>query len=162
MNRNTLGTSVQEMAQMLGEGESLLVPNTSFDVASPPSPQKFHSHKLKAPLQSYQIPTDYKTLLSIAWNIEYCITEIKYDNLFSIAQQEYEKLMQTVMSETAAHRAQLGSKITAMRNAPAKGHNRAAAKMEGEKPKRINHKGNGLNSCKLFSGNFVLCLFVYS
>jgi len=134
---------VQEMAQMLGEGESLLVPNTSFNVAPVHHLKNFIAKSLNR-LQSYQIPTDYKTLLSIAWNIEYSITEIKYNDLFSIAEQEYEKLMQTVISETAAHRAQLGSKITAMRNTPAKGHNRAAPKMQNEAPKRINHKGNGL------------------
>ena len=134
---------VQEMAQMLGEGESLLVPNTSFNVAPVHHLKNFIAKSLNR-LQSYQIPTDYKTLLSIAWNIEYSITEIKYNDLFSIAEQEYEKLMQTVISETEAHRAQLGSKITAMRNTPAKGHNRAAPKMQNEVPKRINHKGNGL------------------
>jgi len=134
---------VQEMAQMLGEGESLLVPNTSFNVAPVHHLKNFIAKSLKR-LQSYQIPTDYKTLLSIAWNIEYSITEIKYNDLFSIAEQGYEKLMQTVLSETAAHRAQLGSKITAMRNTPAKGRNRAAPKMQDEAPKRINHKGNGL------------------
>ena len=134
---------VQEMAQMLGEEESLLVPNTSFNVAPVHHLKNFIAKSLKR-LQTYQIPTDYKTLLSIAWNIEYSITEIKYNDLFSIAEQEYEKLMQTVISETAAHRAQLGSKITAMRNTPAKGHNRAAPKMQDDAPKRINHKGNGL------------------
>jgi len=134
---------VQEMAQKLGEGESLLVPNTSFNIAPVHHLKNFIAKSLKR-LQSYQIPTDYKTLLSIAWNIEYSITEIKYNDLFSIAEQGYEKLMQTVLSETAAHRAQLGSKITAMRNTPAKGRNRAAPKMQDEAPKRINHKGNGL------------------
>ncbi len=134
---------VQEMAQMLGEGQSLLVSNTSFNVAPVHSLKNFIAKSLKR-LQSYQIPTDYKTLLSIAWNIEYSITEIKYNDLFSIAEQEYEKLMQTIISETAAHRGQLGSLITAMRNTPAKGHNRAAPKMQNEAPRRINQKGNGL------------------
>jgi|APFre7841882654_1041346.scaffolds.fasta_scaffold196854_1 rubrerythrin len=134
---------VQEMAQMLGEGQSLLVSNTSFNVAPVHSLKNFIAKSLKR-LQSYQIPTDYKTLLSIAWNIEYSIMEIKYNDLFSIAEQEYEKLMQTIISETAAHRGQLGSKITAMRNTPAKGHNRAAPKMQSEAPRRINQKGNGL------------------
>jgi rubrerythrin len=134
---------VQEMAQMLGEGQSLLVSNTSFNVAPVHSLKNFIAKSLTR-LQSYQIPTDYKTLLSIAWNIEYSIMEIKYNDLFSIAEQEYEKLMQTIISETAAHRGQLGSKITAMRNTPAKGHNRAAPKMQSEAPRRINQKGNGL------------------
>ncbi len=134
---------VQEMAQILGEGESLLVSNPSFNVTPVHSLKNFIAKSLKR-LQSYQIPTDYKTLLSIAWNIEYSITEIKYNDLFSVAEQEYEKLMQTVISETTAHRAQLGSKITAMRNTPAKGNNRAAPKMQNEAPKRINQRGNGL------------------
>ena len=112
---------VQEMAQMLGKGNPFWCLITSFNVAPVHNLKNFIAKSLKR-LQSYQIPTDYKTLLSIAWNIEYSIMEIKYNDLFSIAEQEYEKLMQTIISETAAHRGQLGTKITAMRNSPPKSH----------------------------------------
>ncbi len=134
---------VQEMAQMLEEEQSLLVPNTSFNAAPVHSLKNFIAKSLKR-LQNYQIPTDFKTLLSIAWNIEYSITEIKYNDLFSIAEQDYEKLMQAIISETAAHRGQLGSKISAMRNSPARRHNRAIPKMQNEAPKRTNQKGHAL------------------
>ena len=134
---------LHEMALMLEDGRSLVVLNTSFNVTPVHNLKGFIAKSLKR-LQTYQIPTDFKTLLSIAWNIEYSIMEIKYNDLFSIAEQGYEKLMQTILSETAAHRGQLGSKITAMRNSPSKGHNRAVPKMQNESPRRNNLKGHAL------------------
>ena len=131
---------VREMAQMLGDRQSLLVPNTSFNVSQVYSLKNFIAKSLKR-LQKNQIPTDYKTLLSIAWNIEYSVTEINYNALFSIAQQEYEDLMQTITSETAAHRGILGSKITAMRNSPARAHHRPVPKGPNEAPKRSKPRG---------------------
>ena len=134
---------VQEMALMLEDGRSLVVLNTSFNVTPVHNLKSFIAKSLKR-LQTYQIPTDFKTLLSIAWNIEYSIMEIKYNDLFSIAEQGYEKLMQTILSETAAHRGQLGSKITAMRNSPSKGHNRPVPKMQNESSRRNSQKGHAL------------------
>ena len=134
---------VQEISQMLEEGQSLVAANTSFNPAPIYNLKNFIAKSLKR-LKTYQIPTDFKTLLSIAWNIEYSIAEIKYNDLFSIAEQEYEKLMQTILTETASHRGQLGSKISAMRNSTARGHNRAAAKMQNETPKGINQKRQAL------------------
>ena len=134
---------VQEMVLMLEDGQSLVVPNTSFNLAPVHHLKNFIAKSLKR-LQTQQIPTDFKTLLSIAWNIEYSVTEIKYNDLFSIAEQGYEELMQTIISETSAHRGQLGSKITAMRNSSARGHNRAVPRMQSEASKKINQKGHPL------------------
>jgi len=133
---------VQEMALMLEDRQSLVAFNNSFNVAPVHNLKNFIAKSLKR-LQTYQIPSDFKTLLSIAWNIEYSIMEIKYNDLFSIAEQGYEELMQTILSETTAHRGQLGSKITAMRNSPSKGRNRAAVpKMQNESPRKNNLKGH--------------------
>jgi rubrerythrin len=126
---------VQEMARMLGERESLLVPNTSFNVTPVHHLKTFIARSMKR-LQNNQIPTDFKTLISIAWNIEYSILEIKYNDLFSIAEQEYEKIMQTILTETVAHRGKLGSKISAIRNNSYRGHSRPAPKVQNETPKK--------------------------
>ncbi len=127
--------SVQEMAQMLGERESLLVPNTAFNITPVHHLKTFIARSTKR-LQSNQIPTDFKTLISIAWNIEYSILEIKYNDLFRIAEQEYEKIMQTILAETAAHRGKLGSRISAIRNHSYKGRSRPAPKAEDAPPKK--------------------------
>ena len=112
--------SVQEMAQMLGERESLLVPNTAFNITPVHHLKTFIARSTKR-LQSNQIPTDFKTLISIAWNIEYSILEIKYNDLFRIAEQEYEKIMQTILAETAAHRGSSGPGFPPFGTIPTKG-----------------------------------------
>jgi rubrerythrin len=141
-------STVQKMAQMLTEGESLAVSNTSFNVSPVHSLKNFIAKSMKR-LQTYQISSDFKNLLSIAWNIEYSISEMKYGDLFSIAEQEYETLMQTIVSETVAHRGKLGLEISAMRNSTAKAHNRqipkvqkeVPPKVQKEVPKKINSRG---------------------
>lgn len=134
---------VQEMAQRFGQGHSLLVANTSFNVAPVYNLKNSIAKSIKR-LQSYEVPADLKTLLSIAWNFEYSISEIKYGDLFSIAEQEYEKWMQTILSETASHRAKLGSRITVLRNNPAKAHNRKLTKLQNGPQRRSNQKGHPL------------------
>ncbi len=117
----------QEIARMLEEKGSLVVPNSSFNPAPIQQTRNFIHRSLKR-LQALQIPTDYKTLLSIAWNIEYSILEIKYNELFSIAEQGYETVMRSIIAETTAHRGKLGAQITSLRNQAARGHSRTAAK----------------------------------
>ena len=114
---------------MLGERESLLVPNTAFNITPVDHLKTFIARSTKR-LQNNQIPTDFKTLISIAWNIEYSILEIKYNDLFRIAEEAYEKIMQTILAETAAHRGKLGLRISAIRNHYYRGRSRLAAKME--------------------------------
>ncbi len=131
---------IDEMAQMIVEKRSLVVPNTSFNIVPVHNLKTFIARSMRR-LQSHQLTTDFKTLLSIAWNIEFSILEIKYNDLFSIAEQEYEQRMQTILTESAAHRGKLGSKITAMRNSSARGSNRPVAKSLREPPKRNGRRG---------------------
>jgi rubrerythrin len=106
---------VRQMAQMMEDQKFFCVGSTSFNGSSVKNLKNFvERHHRK--LQKLEIPADFKRLLSIAWNIEYSIAEMNYKNLFSIAEGEYESLLQTILSETAAHRSTLGSRITAMRN----------------------------------------------
>lgn len=132
---------IQEMAQMLVGGQSLIKSNPSFNVATPHNLKTFVVKSIKR-LQNNQIPTDLKTLLSIAWNIEYSILEMKYNDLFSIAEQEYETLLQTIISETTAHRGKLGRKITKMRNSPPKSHPRVMPKGGEGVQRRLNQKNH--------------------
>jgi rubrerythrin len=135
--------TVQKMAQMLADGQSLVVSNTSFNVSPVHSLRNFIAKSMKR-LETYQIPSDFKNLLSIAWNMEYSISEMKYGDIFSIAEQEYETLMQTIVSETAAHRTKLGSKISALRNYSAKARNRLVPRVEKEAPRKITSGGSSV------------------
>ena len=146
--------TIQKMAQMQADGKSLVVSNTSFNVSPVHSLRNVIAKSMKR-LETYQIPSDFKTLLSIAWNLEYSILEMKYGDIFSIAEQEYETLMQTIVSETAAHRGKLGSKISAMRNNTAKTRNRPVPKVEKEAPRKISSKSPSVKVRKAIDpGNF--------
>jgi rubrerythrin len=134
---------IGEMARRIEEGQSLLVPNASFNAAPLHNLKNFIAKSMKR-LQHSQIPTDFKTLVSIAWNIEYSILEIKYNDLFSIAEQGYEESMQTILSETASHRGKLGSRITALRSSHAKTNNRASPKPQSRAKRKIIPKGQPL------------------
>jgi hypothetical protein len=114
---------IQEIAQMISGQQFLCVPNRSFNLAAVSNLKNFVKRNHKK-LQKLEIPRDFKNLLSIAWNIEYSLAEIKYNDLFSIAEQDCETILQTVLSETAAHRSKIGSKITVMRNLPSRSHSR--------------------------------------
>jgi rubrerythrin len=130
---------VQQMAQMMENRKFFCVPSGSFDVTAVKNLKNFvERHHRK--LQKLEIPADFKSLLSIAWNIEYSIVEMNYKNLFSIAEGEYESLLQTILSETAAHRSMLGSRITAIRNHIPKPHNRVTPKGHSGVQRKLNHK----------------------
>jgi hypothetical protein len=134
---------IAEMARRIGEGESLLVPNASFNAEPVHNLRNFIAKSMKR-LQNSQIPSDFKTLVSIAWNIEYSILEIKYNDLFSIAEQGYEESMQIILSETASHRGKLGSRITAFRSSHAKANNRPVPKPQSRTGRKIIPKGQPL------------------
>jgi rubrerythrin len=130
---------VQRMAQMMEDRKFFCVPSGSFNSSAVKNLKNFvERHHRK--LQKLEIPADFKTLLSIAWNIEYSIVEMNYKNLFSIVEGEYESLLQTILSETAAHRSLLGSRITAMRNHIPKPHNRVTPKGQAGVQRKLNHK----------------------
>ena len=118
---------VQKMAQMLLDRKFFCVPNGSFNEGAITNLKNFaERHHRK--LQKLEIPTDFKSLLSIAWNVEYSLSEMNYLNLFSIAEGEFESLLLTLTSDTAAHRSKIGSKITVMRNSLPRSHPRATSK----------------------------------
>jgi rubrerythrin len=130
---------IQRMAQMMEERKFFCVPSGSFNGSAVKNLKNFvERHQRK--LQKLEIPADFKTLLSIAWNIEYSIVEMNYKNLFSIVEGEYESLLQTILSETAAHRSTLGSRIAAMRNHTPKPHNRVTPKGHPGVQRKLNHK----------------------
>jgi len=130
---------IQQMAQMMEDRKFFCVPGGSFDGTAVKNLKNFvERHHRK--LQKLEIPADFKSLLSIAWNIEYSIGEMNYKNLFSIAEGEYESLMQTILAETAAHRSTLGSRIAAMRNHIPKPHNRVTPKGHSGVQRKLNHK----------------------
>jgi rubrerythrin len=130
---------IQDMAQMVEDRKFFCVPSGSFNGSSVTKLKNFvERHHRK--LQKLEIPTDFKSLLSIAWNIEYSILEMNYKNLFSIAEGEYDSPMQTILSETAAHRSTFGSKITLMRNSVPKPHHRVTPKGVGGVQRKQNQK----------------------
>jgi rubrerythrin len=130
---------IQEMAQMMENRKFFCVPSGSFNGSAVKNLKNFVERHLRK-LQKLEIPADFKNLLSIAWNIEYSIGEMNYKNLFSIAEGEYETPLQTILSETAAHRSTLGSKITAMRNHIAKPHKLVTPKGHPGVQRKLNHK----------------------
>ncbi len=136
---------IDEMGQMIVEKNSLVVPNTSFNIAPVHNLKTFIARSMRR-LQSHQLASDFKTLLSVAWNIEFSILEIKYNDLFSIAEQEYEQRMQIILTETASHRGKLGSQITALRNSSSRGYTRNSAKSLQEPAKRNGRRSPVLKS----------------
>ncbi|HSR10025.1 MAG TPA: hypothetical protein VLS90_01170 [Thermodesulfobacteriota bacterium] len=121
--------NIEEAARMVREEGSLIVPSASFNEAPIQQAKHFIARTLKR-LESSQIPNDFKTLLSIAWNIEYSILEIKYHDLFSIAEQGYHNLLQDIVAETTDHRGKLGARITALRNNTPRARSRQQAKIQ--------------------------------
>jgi hypothetical protein len=130
---------VQRMAQMMEDRKFFCVPSGAFDGTAVKNLKNFVERHLRK-LQKLEIPADFKSLLSIAWNIEYSIAEMNYKNLFSIAEGEYESLLETILSETASHQSTLGSRITAMRNHIPKPHNRVTPKGHPGVQRKLNHK----------------------
>lgn len=105
----------QEITQMVADRKFFCLPSGSFNGTAVTSLRNFvERHQRK--LQKQEIPTDFKSLLSIAWNIEYSLGEMNYTQLFSVAEGELESLLRLIAEETTAHRSALGSRITALRN----------------------------------------------
>jgi rubrerythrin len=106
---------VQEIGRMVADRKFFCLPGGSFNGSAVTNLRNFvERHHRK--LQKLEIPTDFKSLLSIAWNIEFSLTEMDYNHLFSVAEGDLESLLQAITEETAAHRSTLGSRITALRN----------------------------------------------
>jgi len=128
--------SLQNLSQIVSERQSFFAANRSFNVTAVHTLKNSVNKSIKR-LQNHQISLDFINLLSIAWNIEYTISEIKYNQIFLISEQEFENQLQRILSETALHRSRLGSKIAAMRNWSPKSHSRAALKGPNETRKRF-------------------------
>ena len=134
---------LQKMVQMLLDRKFFCAPNGSFNASAVVSLKNFvERHHRK--LQKLEIPTDFKSLLSIAWNVEYSLSELNYINLFSIAEGELESLLLTITSDTAAHRSRIGSKITVMRNSLPRSHHRAPPKGNPAAQRKFNPKTHNL------------------
>ena len=132
---------IQGLAQIVSEKQSYFVPNHSFNLAALNTLKNFVGKNIKR-LRNHQIPLDFKNLLSIAWNIEYSISEIKYNEIFLISEQEYETLLAAIITETAAHRSKIGLKIAAMRNCTSKSASRIPSKGPNGGLKRFSPKGS--------------------
>jgi rubrerythrin len=136
---------VQKMGQMLLDRKFFCAPNGSFNESAVTNLKNFvERHHRK--LQKLEIPTDFKSLLSIAWNVEYSLSEMNYVNLFSIAEGEFESLLLTITSETAVHRSKLGSKITVMRNSLPRSHHRLTPRENPGIQRKVNPKAHLLKS----------------
>ena len=131
----------QEMTQMLLDRKFFCAPNGSFNASAVVSLKNFvERHHRK--LQKLEIPTDFKSLLSIAWNVEYSLSEMNYLNLFSIAEGEFEALLLNITSDTAVHRSRIGSKITVLRNSLPRSHHRISPKGNPGVQKKANPKAH--------------------
>jgi rubrerythrin len=129
----------QELAQMVADHKFFCLPNGSFDGSAVNHLKNFvERHHRK--LQKLEIPTDFKSLLSIAWNIEYSLSEMNYTHLFSVAEGELESLLKAIIEETAAHRSTLGSRITALRNTIPRAQKCATPKGHPGVQRRLNQK----------------------
>jgi hypothetical protein len=105
----------QEITQMVADHTFFCLPDGAFNGSAVTHLKNFvERHHRK--LQKLEIPTDFKSLLSIAWNIEFSLVELNYAQLFSVAEGELESLLRAILEETTAHRSVLGSRITALRN----------------------------------------------
>jgi len=132
---------VQKMVQMLSDQKFFCTPNGSFNASAVVSLKNFvERHHRK--LQKLEIPTDFKSLLSIAWNVEYSLSEMNYSNLFSIVEGEFESLMLNITSDTAIHRSKIGSKITVMRNSLPRSQHRLPPKGNPGVQKKLNPKAH--------------------
>jgi rubrerythrin len=130
---------VQKMVQMLLDRKFFCTPNSSFNESAVTNLKNFvERHQRK--LQKLEIPSDFKSLLSIAWNVEYSLSEMNYPNLFSITEGELESLLLTITSETAVHRSKIGSKITIMRNSLPRSHHRGTPKGNPGVQRKVNSK----------------------
>ncbi len=130
---------VQKMVQMLLDRKFFCVLNTSFNESAITNLKNFvERHQRK--LQKLEIPSDLKSLLSIAWNVEYSLSQMNYTNLFSITEGELESLLLTITSETAVHRSKIGSKIAAMRNSLPRSNHRGTSKGHPGVQRKVNSK----------------------
>ena len=141
---------IQGLVQIVSEKPSCFVPNHSFNLAALNTLKNFVGKNIKR-LRNHQIPLDFKNLLSIAWNIEYSISEVKYNEIFLISEQEYETLLAAIITETAAHRSKIGLKIAAMRNWTSKSASRIPSKGPNGSPKRFSPKGSAQEPSRLRS-----------
>jgi len=130
---------VEKMIQMLLDRKFFCVPNRSFN-DSPVAALKNFVERHHRKLQKLEIPSDFKSLLSIAWNVEYSLSEMNYLNLFSIAEGEFESLLLTITSDTAVHRNKIGSKITVMRNSLPRSHHRVPPKGNSGAQRKLDPK----------------------
>jgi len=130
---------IQKMVQMLLDRKFFCAPNVSFNESAVTNLKNFvERHQRK--LQKLEIPTDFMSLLSIAWNVEYSLSEMNYTNLFSITEGELESLLLTITSETAVHRSKIGSKITVMRNSLPRSQHRGTPKGNPGVQRKVNSK----------------------
>jgi len=129
----------QELAQMVADHKFFCLPNGAFNGSAVTHLKNFvERHHRK--LQKLEIPTDFKSLLSIAWNIEYSLSEMNYTHLFSVAEGELESLLKAIIEETAAHRSTLGSRITALRNTIPRAQKCVTPKGHPGVQRKLNHK----------------------
>jgi len=129
----------QELAQMVADHKFFCLPNGSFNGSAVNHLKNFvERHHRK--LQKLEIPTDFKSLLAIAWNIEFSLSEMNYAHLFSIAEGELESLLKAIIEETTAHRSTLGSRITALRNTIPRAQKCVTPKGHPGVQRKLNHK----------------------
>ena len=132
---------VQKMGQMLQDRKFFCAANGAFNESAVTNLKNFvERHHRK--LQKLEIPTDFKSLLSVAWNVEYSLSEMNYNNLFSIAEGDLESLLLTITSETAVHRSKIGSKITVMRNSLPRSRHRVTPKGNPGVQGKVNPKAH--------------------
>lgn len=134
---------VQKMAQMLLGQKFFCVPNGSYNVSAIPNLKNFVERQHRK-IQKLEIASDFKSLLSIAWNVEYSLSEMNYNNLFSIAEGDLESLLLAITSETAVHRSKIGSKITVMRNSVPRSNHRVTPKGHPGVQRKANPKAHPL------------------
>jgi rubrerythrin len=129
----------QEITQMVADHKFFCLPSGSFNGSAVTNLKNFvERHQRK--LQKLEIPTDFKSLLSIAWNIEYSLSEMNYTHLFSVAEGELESLLRAITEETTAHRSTLGSRITALRNTTPRAQKCVTPKGHPGVQRKLNHK----------------------
>ena len=129
----------QEITQMVADRKFFCLPDGSFNGSAVTHLKNFvERHHRK--LQKLEIPTDFKSLLSIAWNIEYSLSEMNYNHLFSVAEGELESLLRAITEETTVHRSTLGSRITALRNTIPRPHKCVTPKGHPGVQRKLNQK----------------------
>ena len=129
----------REITQMVADHKFFCLPNGAFNGSAVTHLKNFvERHHRK--LQKLEIPTDFKSLLAIAWNIEFSLSEMNYAHLFSIAEGELESLLKAIIEETTAHRSTLGSRITALRNTIPRAQKCVTPKGHPGVQRKLNHK----------------------